>query len=170
MEMGRINGAATGYGRNTQEDTMAILNDCTAIHREIDVIDENLSRLRTLQQDSLKAANVSQNTDTNRELDVLGTKTMDTYRNLVQRLKKVKSTPGAGSATNNAQVGRVDRRLRSAIQAYQTMDAEYRKELREQIARQYRIVNPAATVEQVNAVVDDPSNTQIFSQAVGLVR
>ena len=166
MEMGRINGGAAGYGQAPRDDSRAILDDCTNIDVGINRIDADLTTIQKLQQDSLRATNESETAAINHELDALSTRTMDSYRNLVQQLKKLKGKPGAGSEQNKAQVGRVDRRLKQAIQDYQTLDAEYRKKLQEQMTRQYLIVRPNASTQEVREAVEDTTSTQIFSQAV----
>lgn len=147
---------------------MAILNECREVDRGIDSIGRNLERLQLLQQQALDDPDASQNTRTNRELDTLSSETMTLYRNFAARIKKVKQTPGAGDEKNVAQVGRVDRKLKDAIQKYQTVDAEFRKKLQAQMARQYRIVRPDASEAEVREACEDVSSTQVFSQAVSL--
>lgn len=147
---------------------MAILNECREVDRGIDSIGRNLERLQLLQQQALDDPDASQNTRTNRELDALSTETMTLYRSFAGRVKKIKQTPGAGDEKNAAQVGRVDRKLKDAIQRYQTVDAEFRKKLQAQMARQYRIVRPDASEAEVREACEDVSSTQVFSQAVSL--
>ena len=167
MEMNRLNGngAAGGYGQQRQ-DPMAILNECREISRGIDSIGRNLERLQLLQQQALDDPDASQNTRTNRELDSLSSETMTLYRSFAGRITKLKQTPGAGDEKNAAQVGSVDRKLKDAIQRYQTVDAEFRKKLQAQMARQYRIVRPDASEAEVREACEDVSSTQVFSQAV----
>ena len=166
MEMGRINGGVASYGRSAKADPMGILNETTEVDQGIEHINQNLAALRELQREALNDTDASPNTKTNRQLDSLSTETMDLYRNLVGRIKKLKNTPGAGSEQNAKQVGRVERRLKDAIQNYQTLDAEFRKELQAQMARQYLIVRPTASKEEVDEAVGDTSSTQVFGQAV----
>ena len=167
VEMNRLNGngAAGGYGQQ-QQDPMAILNECREISRGIDSIGRNLERLQLLQQQALDDPDASQNTRTNRELDSLSSETMTLYRSFAGRITKLKQTPGAGDEKNAAQVGSVDRKLKDAIQRYQTVDAEFRKRLQAQMARQYRIVRPDASEAEVREACEDVSSTQVFSQAV----
>lgn len=60
----------------------------------------------------------------------------------------------------------VDRKLKQVMLEFQQLEQGYRKKLGEQMARQYRIVNPDATEEEVRAAVEDTENNQVFSQAV----
>jgi syntaxin 1B/2/3 len=164
MEMGRVNGGA--YNQSAGNDPMAVLNEARAIDQGIDSISKNLERLQYLQRQSLDDPDASQQTKTNRELDTLSSETMTMYRSFTARVKKLKGMPGAGSEQNAAQVGRVDRKLKDAIQRYQTVDAEFRKNLQAQMARQYRIVRPDASESEVREACEDTSSTQVFSQAL----
>lgn len=53
-----------------------------------------------------------------------------------------------------------------AIQNYQQVEQQYRTRYKQRMERQYKIVKPDATLEEVRAVVNDPNSDQIFSQAV----
>ena len=160
MEMTAMNGAAGG------RDPNAVLNECREIDRGIDSIERNIERLRFLQQRAIDDVDASQNTATNRELDALSSETMTLYRNFGHRLKTVKGMKESGDPRNSPQVGRVDRKLKNAINEYQQVDSDFRKKLSEQMARQYRIVRPDASEAEVREAIEDTSNNQVFSQAV----
>ena len=161
MEMGQMNG-----GYSAQNDPNAILNECTDVNNGVSAIRQNLQQLKALQMQSLDDPDASQTTKTNRELDAFSTDTMNMYRNFTQRVKKIKGMPGAGSPQNAPQVGRVERNLKEAIQQYQQVDAEFRKKLQEQMARQYKIVRPDASPQEIQEACEDTTSTQVFSQAV----
>ena len=146
----------------------AIRNECRDIDQGIDQISRNLDRLRLLQEKSLDDLSGSAGTATNRELDALSSETMTMYRNFASRIKNIKSQPESGSPTNAPQVGKTDRKLKAAINQYQTVEREFRKKLQSQMARQYRIVRPDASDAEVREAVEDTSSQQIFSQAVSI--
>ena len=169
MEMGNVNGQSGGYGQQAPskpQDPYAILNECRDIDHGIDSIERNLQRLQFLQQRSLDDPDASQNTATNRELDAMSAETMTLYRSFASRIQKIKSQKESGTQQNAPQVGRVDRKLKDAIQKYQTVDAEFRRKLQAQLARQYRIVRPDANESEVREACEDTTSTQVFSQAV----
>ena len=144
----------------------AILNECREIDRGIDSIERNLERLRFLQTRAIDDPDASQGTQTNRDIDALSSETMTLYRNFGARLKSIKQQRESGDPRNAPQVGKVDRKLKQAINEYQQVESEFRKKLSEQMARQYRIVRPDATEAEVREAVEDTSNNQVFSQAV----
>lgn len=142
-----------------------MLNECAEIGKGIDTIDRNLNQMRMLQDRSLNEADSSAS-GTSRQLDALSSETMAHYRTLVERVRILKSNPESRTPKNQPQVQRIDRRLKEAINAYQQVEAQFRKKNQDQMARQYRIVRPEADENEVRAAVEDPTGGQIFQQAL----
>ncbi|KAK2046794.1 SNARE domain-containing protein [Colletotrichum somersetense] len=164
VEMESLAQNASGFG---QSDPNAILNECRSIDQGIDQIEANLNQLRMLQERTLTDADTSANSSTARQLDALSSETMTMYRSLTDRVRTVKSSPDGQSPRNSPQVGRVDRRLKGAIQQYQQVESAFRKRTQDQMARQYRIVRPDADEREVREAVEDAgAGAQIFQQAV----
>lgn len=160
VEMTPMNGQAVS------RDPNAILNECRDVDKGIDSIERNLERLRFLQNRAIDDPDASQGTQTNRELDSLSSDTMTLYRNFAARIKAIKQQPESGDPRNKPQVGLVDRKLKAAINEYQQVDRDFRHKLAAQMERQYRIVRPDATEQEVQEAIQDTSNQQVFSQAV----
>lgn len=158
-----MNGQAGAYGTQPSRDPNAIRNECRAIDEGIGSIQRNLARLRKIQNASVDDDPGSQN---NREIDSLSSDTMTLYRSFAARIKTIKSQKESGDPRNKAQVGMVDRNLKTAINDYQNVEKEYRERMTEAMARHYRIVRPDASPQEVQEAVEDTSNNQIFSQAV----
>ncbi|KAH8906437.1 t-SNARE [Coniochaeta sp. PMI_546] len=164
VEMAPLAQNAGGFSRS---DPNAILNECREIDQGIDEIERNLNQLRMLQDRSLNDADTSSGSATSRQLDSLSSETMGMYRALTDRVRMVKSNPESRQPKNTAQVGRVDRRLKQAIQNYQQVESAFRKKTQDQMARQYRIVRPDASEQEVQAAVEDTSQgAQVFQQAL----
>ncbi|OLN86782.1 Protein transport protein SSO2 [Colletotrichum chlorophyti] len=167
VEMESLAQNAGGFGQSSAADPNAILNECRSIDQGIDQIESNLNQLRMLQERTLTDADSSANSATVRQLDALSSETMTMYRSLTDRVRQVKSTPEGQTPKNSPQVGRVDRRLKGAIQQYQQVESAFRKRTQEQMARQYRIVRPDADESEVRAAVEDAgAGAQIFQTAV----
>jgi syntaxin 1B/2/3 len=164
VEMAPLAQNGQQFGR--QQDPNAILNECREIDRGVDAIERQLENLKMLQQRSLDDPDSSQQSATNRQLDALSSETMTMYRNFAARVKALKQQPESGSPKNAPQLGKVDRRLKSAINQYQNVESDFRKKLQTQMARQYRIVRPEASEQEVREAVEDTSNQQVFSQAL----
>ncbi|KAI1114504.1 t-SNARE [Nemania sp. NC0429] len=149
----------------TDRNSNSALDEISDINRGIDTIDRNLEQLRMLQQRSLDDADSSASSNTNRQLDRLSSETMAQYRSLTERVRQLKSKP-ENQQKFGQQVRRVDTRLKDAIRAYQQVESSFRKKTEEQMARQYRIVRPDATEEEVRAAVEDQTGGQVFQQAL----
>lgn len=147
-------------------DPNRVLNECRAVDQAIDEIEADLQRLRGLQSRYLADTNTSAQSPLKIEVDRTGESIMTKYRALVTRVKNIKSQPESGNPRNAPQVGKVDRRIKTAINQYQQVQREYRKATEEQMARQYRIVRPDASEAEIRELIQDPNSQQVFSSAL----
>ncbi|PHH83292.1 hypothetical protein CDD82_2472 [Ophiocordyceps australis] len=157
---------AQNAGSIANGDPNSILNECRDIDRGIDDVESNLEQLRVYQKRAMDDADSSSSSAANRQLDAISSETMALYRGLTERVRTVKSSPESRTPKNNPQVSRVDRRLKAAIQQYQQVESQFRKRTQEQMARQYLIVRPDASDDEVRAAVEDTNGGQVFSQAL----
>ncbi len=143
-------------------DPNAILNECREVDRALDELDGQLANLERTFKQVLARPDMPSG-----EINQLSSQVMTSYRALVTRVKNIKSKPESGNPRNAPQVGKVDRRLKTTINRYQTLEAEFRRDSQAAAERQYRIVRPDATDEEVREAVADPE-APIFQQAVSL--
>lgn len=144
----------------------AILDECRDIDTGIKQIESKLEHLCTIQQRILDDADSSSYSVANRQLAALSEETIAQYRGLTERVRAIKSKSDANMPKNKPQVKRVDCRLKKAIQRYQQVESAFRKRIQDQMARQYRIVRPNATEQEICAAVEDTSKQQIFSEVL----
>ncbi|KFY01013.1 hypothetical protein O988_02963 [Pseudogymnoascus sp. VKM F-3808] len=149
-----------------QQDPHAILNECREIDKGIERIELNLNTIRELQSQALDDPDTSQQSPTNSRLGSTRSETMDMYHSLAARIKTLKQQPESGSPKNAPQLGMVDRKLKDAINQYLMIESDFRKKLKVQMTRQYKIVRPDASEAEVLEAVEDISNQQVFSQAL----
>ncbi|KAI9743660.1 MAG: Plasma membrane t-SNARE, secretory vesicle fusion [Claussenomyces sp. TS43310] len=164
VEMEPLTGTAGGFDQRGDPNT--VLNECRAIDQGIDSIQTNLEQVRMLQDRSLNDPDSSLSSSTNRKLDSMSSETMTLYREFAARIKRIKQMPESRSPKNAPQLGKVDRKLKKAINEYQQIESAYRRKMEDQMARQYRIVRPEASESEVRDAVADTSNQQVFSQAL----
>lgn len=148
------------YGQPASADPNAILNECREVDRALDQLDGQLDMLERMFKQVLARPDMPSTEITN-----LSTAIMTAYRALVTRVKNIKSKPESGNPRNAPQVGKVDRRLKATINKYQNLEAEFRRDSKAAAERQYRIVRPDATEEEVQQAVENP-DAPIFQQAV----
>lgn len=119
-----------------------------------------------IQQRALDDPDASQQSNNNKQLDAMGAETMTMYRSFAARIKTLKQQRDSASPKNAPQLGKVDRKLKAAINQYQNVESDFRKRLQAQMARQYRLVRPEASETEVREAVEDTSSQQVFSQAL----
>ncbi|KAI5289031.1 Plasma membrane t-SNARE, secretory vesicle fusion, partial [Ascosphaera aggregata] len=147
-------------------DPHAILNQCRDVDKGIDTVESYIDQIGGIHKRLLSDADLAKEGELHAQAEDLATQTKTLYRSLIERMKTLKRAPDAGSSMNSQQIGKVERRLKGAIESYQKMQVDFRKGYEEQVARQYRIVRPDATDAEVQEAVEDTSNQQIFSQAL----
>ena len=165
VEMGNMNQPGQGL-QPPANDKFAILRRCQEVEDSIKIVQEDVSRLRYLQQASLDDPDSSSNSRTTQQLNAKVSDVNAAFKGLAERVKAIKGTPGAANPQNAGRVRLVEKNLKEAMEAYQQGDMRFRKELDAQIRRQIRIVSPNATEEEIRQQAEDPQ-MQVFTQAVG---
>ncbi|KAI7180770.1 hypothetical protein KC331_g5951 [Hortaea werneckii] len=91
---------------------------------------------------------------------------MTGFRGLADRVRRIKGQPDASNPRNQAQVEALDRRIRRSINAFQQTESQFRREVQEQQRRQYLIVRPDATEQELQEATEAGGDQQIFQQAL----
>jgi len=96
------------------------------------------------------------------QTQVLNTRIRDQIRFL-----QMDAARSGGNATKDSQVRNLQNQFRNRLEQYQQEEVQYKKRYQEQIVRQYRIVNPAATEEELReAVSADWGDEGVFQTAL----
>lgn len=166
-EMGNMNGGQPGYGAPAAggDDTQAFYNEIDQIRDAIGTVDSNIQNIEALHQKSLSEIDESNSAQIQRQLESLVAETSALNNNLASRIKVLKGK-ASRDETKKPQVGVLDRSFKDALRKYQIVEKEFANKTREQMARQYRIVRPDATEEEVQQACEDSQGQSIFSNAV----
>jgi syntaxin 1B/2/3 len=148
------------FGR--QADPNQILNACTEVDKGINQIRNRLQDIQSVQAAALNDPSGTRDKD----VETKATEILAVYRELTRQVKQIKQMPESGSPRNKPQVGRVDRALKKTYEDYMQIERQYRQRSNEQSARQYRIVRPDASEQEVREAVEHPDNQQVFQQAM----
>ncbi len=149
-----ISSMATGSDLNT------ILIECGHIDDYIDQIESSLEQLRIAQQRALYDSDSSASSTASRKVYELSTEIMSLSRKTAERVRSVKSR------WNNPHVRRVGRRLEEAIQQHGEIESNFRKNKRQQDARQNRIVQQDDSEGEICAAVEGRRNSHIFTNTL----
>ncbi|KAG8217829.1 t-SNARE [Butyriboletus roseoflavus] len=124
-------------------------------------IDEFHSRSLNNTDDAAAQRNAAQLAELVEETSALST----TLKRRVQALERQPAS-GRDGQIRKQQAAFVKSKFVDAIQNYQQVEQQYRQKYKQRMERQFKIVKPDATPEEIRAVVNDESGGQIFSQAL----
>ncbi|KIP09497.1 hypothetical protein PHLGIDRAFT_22874 [Phlebiopsis gigantea 11061_1 CR5-6] len=164
------NGNAYVAGNGT--DAMAAFYaEITSIQDAISSYNANVSRIADLHNRTLNSTDENANQQNTAILDDLIGQTRDLGNSIKQRLQSLEAQPAQPGQDMRIRKNRTDfarSKFVEALQNYQQVERDYRQRYKQRVERQFKIVKPDATQDEVNAVVNDVSGggDQIFAQAL----
>jgi len=134
---------------------------------EIRSLSSNIQEIASLHQRALS----SPDTNSAAQLETLVTQTQVKTRQIRDQIKSLEldalKTQDGSKSLKARQAKQLKTEFERALSDYRQEEVSYSQRYRDQIARQYRIVNPEATEEQVNeAVNQDWGNEGVFQTAL----
>ncbi|KAI5295361.1 Plasma membrane t-SNARE, secretory vesicle fusion [Ascosphaera atra] len=147
-------------------DPHAILNQCRDVRQGITRVESYIDKIEALHKRLLLEADIARENEVKATAENLEEETKHEYRALIERMRVVKGTPGAGEQSNARHIAQVEGQLKRVIESYQKMQQEYRNGIKGQVERQYRIVRPEASDAEVQEAVESAGDQQIFSDAL----
>ena len=136
------------------------------VRNEIQQLSSNVSQIGSLHQRALNSTTGSQTGPLESMLaqtQILNTRIKDQIKYL-----EADSAKSGHNSTKNSQIKTLKSSFRDQLQQFQQEESSYRKRYEDQIARQYRIINPEATDAEVReAASADWGNEGVFQTAVG---
>lgn len=150
---------ARTYGENT------FLTEVVSIQEGIGQLDENIRQIATLRLHSLNALDGEDRSDM-AQVEELTDKTRTLSLQLRDRIKELETSPvQMDIQVRSNRLGLLRNKFLEAIQNYQRVEQEGRIKVRQRAERQVRVVNPDASPEEVNTIVEG-GDQQIFAQAL----
>ncbi|KAG1768338.1 t-SNARE [Suillus occidentalis] len=142
--------------------------EISSIQDTIKTFNANISRIDELHSRSLNNTDDAAAQRNASQLQELVEDTSALSTTLKRRVKDLERQGGSGrdGQIRKQQTALVKSKFVDAIQSYQTVEQQYRQKYKQRMERQFKIVKPDATPEEVRAVVNDENGGQIFSQAL----
>lgn len=142
--------------------------EISSIQDTIKTFNANVSRIDELHSRSLNNTDDAAAQRNASQLQELVEDTSALSATLKRRVKDLERQGGSGrdGQIRKQQTALVKSKFVDAIQSYQTVEQQYRQKYKQRMERQFKIVKPDATPEEVRAVVNDENGGQIFSQAL----
>ncbi|WWC87744.1 uncharacterized protein L201_002636 [Kwoniella dendrophila CBS 6074] len=123
-------------------------------------LQDQIGQVRQAHQASLASTDPGARAYASELNDVARDKREET-KNQIKKLYKL----AKGDKAQKTQAEGVKTRFQSLLQEHQVIEKEFRKKVKDRAERQYRIVNPQATEDEIRQVTES-DNPQIFSQAL----
>jgi len=169
-EMSSVGGGRSGYDPLAGEgDAMsAFYAEIRSIQDSLQQFNTNVTHIGELHSRSLNNMDDNAAAQNSAQLDELVAETSALSATLKRRIKALEAKGGAGrdGQIMKSQTGLVKSKFVEAIQQYQSVEQQYRQKHKQRLERQFKIVKPDATPEEIRAVVDNEGNPQIFQQAL----
>jgi len=146
----------------------AFYSEIASLQDSVRAFNENIARIGDLHSRSLNNMDDASTQKNNAELDELVEETSALSSTLKRRIKALEAqgAPGRDGQVRKQQTALVKSKFVEAIQQYQSVEQQYRVKYKQRMERQFKIVKPDATAEEIKAVVNDDGNGQIFQQAL----
>ncbi|KAK0210643.1 syntaxin [Desarmillaria ectypa] len=146
----------------------AFYTEISSIQDSLRTFNDNVARIGDLHSRSLNNMDDAAAQRNAAHLDELVEDTSALSSTIKRRIKALEKQGGTGrdGQIRKQQTALVKSKFVEAIQSYQTVEQQYRTKYKQRMERQFKIVKPDASPEEVRAVVNDENGGQIFSQAL----
>jgi len=167
-EMSSVNQTPLSSGAGASGDMSVFYSEISSIQDSLRTFNDNVSRIGDLHSRSLNNMDEVATQRNASQLDQLVSDTSSLSNTLKRRIKALEARSGSGrdGQIRKQQTALVKSKFIEAIQGYQGVEQQYRTKHKQRMERQFKIVKPDASPEEVRAVVNDESGGQIFSQAL----
>lgn len=146
-------------------DFVEFMNQISRINQGLDRYEAIVVRIDRLHKDLLTEVNEERVNESRNALDNYVAQASDLQYQLKDDIKDAQRQ-GLHDSNKQAQAENSRQRFLKLIQDYRIIDADYKDENKEQAKRQYMVIQPEATEDEVEAAITDVGGQQIFSQAL----
>ena len=146
-------------------DFVQFMNQISRINQGLDRYEAIIDRVDRLHKELLTEVNEERVQEVRTALDNYVAQASDIQYQLKDDIKDAQRQ-GLRDTNKQAQAENSRQRFLKLIQDYRIIDADYKDENKEQAKRQYMVIQPEATEEEVEAAITDVGGQQIFSQAL----
>jgi syntaxin 1B/2/3 len=158
------NGMSNGMTSSTMSNP-DFLARVEAVKAEIRNLTANISEIGTIHQRLLNDTNSTQST----QLENIVSQTQILNTRIKDQIKQLETDAAKSNKnqTKDSQIRTLKSNFKTQLEDYQREENNYRQRYKEQISRNYRIVNPEASEQEVREAADaDWGNEGVFQTAV----
>ncbi|CUM48553.1 unnamed protein product [Debaryomyces fabryi] len=169
-EMGNYNKYSSGSGTGSNEDDfVTYMNEINDINNSLDQYSNLINLVSNKQRNFVQELDLNEeDADYNsKQIDALVSESQSLQNDLKNRIKNVQTQ--AAQAKDQHKMDQAEscrKRFLEIIQEYRVVESNNREQTKVQAERQYRIIKPEASDDEVRAAVEDGNSQQYFQQAL----
>lgn len=163
-----LNKAPTTAGNSSNaggNDFVSFMNNINNVNSNLNNYEYVINQIDSLHKQLLTEINEENEMNLRHSLDNLISQASDLQYTLKNDIKEVQRL-AINDNNKHAQAENSRQKFLKLIQDYRIIDSNYKDENKQQAKRQYKIIQPDATDEEVDAAINDVGGQQIFSQAL----
>ncbi|KAK6457249.1 t-SNARE [Scheffersomyces xylosifermentans] len=163
-EMGNYNKYSSG---SNEDDFVSYMNEIQDINNSLDQYSNLINLISTKQRNFTRELDLNEEDSeySSKQIDTLVSEAQSLQLDLKKRIKNVQAQAAqARDQTKLDQAENARKRFLDLIQEYRLVEVNNREETKAQAERQYKIIKPDASDEEVRAVLEDGSGTQQYFQ------
>ncbi|CAG8725550.1 2803_t:CDS:1, partial [Gigaspora rosea] len=153
-------------------NTSEFLNETIEIERSIDEITLNIRQIQTIQTRQLTLTSAQQEIPFSQERNRLTDIILKSLTETKDRIRKIESENINLRKINHPDVtlrenrhALLKRKFTNALHTYREIENAYMKQQKDKITRQYQLVNPEATEEEVESYLQNPNEKTFFTHS-----
>ncbi|ORZ19178.1 t-SNARE [Lobosporangium transversale] len=156
---------------STSGDMNAFFSEVTSIQNDISRLEQNITQIEELHEISLNSVSTEdQNVRTSRQLEGITADTTQLSNRIKKRIKDIELANLRLASSPDIQIRRTQaaalkEKFLKTLRQYQTAESEARRKYQGRMERQYKIVKPDATPQEIAQAMES-DNQQIFAQSV----
>ncbi|KAF9581126.1 Plasma membrane t-SNARE, secretory vesicle fusion, partial [Lunasporangiospora selenospora] len=145
--------------------------EVTSIQDDIGRLEQNITQVNHLHEMSLNSVSTEDQTSRiARQLDNITADTTQLSNRIKKRIKDIQVANlrlkgSADAQIRNTQASTLKEKFLNTLRRYQTVENDARQKYKARMERQYKIVRPEATPEEISQAVES-DNQQVFAQSV----
>nr|CAG8553425.1 14970_t:CDS:2 [Entrophospora candida] len=152
-----------------QNDVGAFFDEVSSISDMIRKAQANISQIDELHSRTLGI--ISDDERIKRQLESITSETRGILTQIKDRIKKLevsnlKQARSGDIEVRKAQTSNLRQKFMETLQNYQNVEYQNRQKYRQRMERQYKIVKPQATQEEIDSAIDNDDGGQVFAQSL----
>lgn len=152
-----------------EDDFVSFMNEIQDINNQLDSYQNLISLIRNKQRQLIQELDLNEEDGdySSRQVDNLVAEAHSMQVDLKNRIKNVQTQ--AVTSRDQAKLDQAEtarKRFLDLINEYRIVESNSREQTRQQSERQYKIIKPDATPQEIKAAVEDGDSSQYFQQAL----